>query len=292
MSSWNQAQSINEGLPSKQDILIARYTESPLVFEQQIKNLKSLNEHLGSDAVNYSAEFETALEGIINQFLQNGGMYVQSVSNDVADSIRSMFRGEEGEFSVDDIKTMAALSFENDLRNLNSEPGARSLGTFIGSQINMIGMAHESGKLSSTALESVITTFNSLVENWLNRHESRLSFIINDPNSSNKIEYETPDKDDVMKAINDMFNAMRENRFNKNLNTATINILIELHNASVASRLAYIETNDENKKQFIDKDYEKDRFVGFITSSRQFSEFISQTPSKVNYNPLSMDTFA
>ena len=150
-------------------------------------------------------------------------------------------------------------------------------------------MAHESGKLSINALESVITTFNSLIENWLYRHESRFNFIYNNPNNLNKVEYSNPDKDDVLIAINDIFNEMRENRFNKDLNSATVNILIELHNASVATRLTFVEINDENKKQFINEDDGKDRFLGLITANHQFMEFISLTPSKVNNSPLYMD---
>jgi hypothetical protein len=270
------------------DIVIAFKTDSPLVFEQQVNNLRKLYEHLGDNAVSYTAEFETALQGIIDEFVNKGGMYIQSDSGGVADSIRAMFRGEEGKYTAQDLKTMAALYFEDNLKR-TSNPVESTLGTFMASQISMIGAAFESGNLSEAAFETVVSKFTSMVDLFTERRNHMFNLLRNDPNSSNEFEYKPLNRDEIMDSMNELFNSMREGRFNSNFSSAIMNMFIKLHNSSFEIRFAYAEPNEDNKKLFIDKDKDDDitRFENLISSgSSHFSEFLNQTQLAVNNNPL------
>jgi hypothetical protein len=277
------------------DIALAFKTDSPLIFEQQVNNLRRLYEHLGDNAINYTAEFETALQGIIDEFVSKGGMYIQSDREGVADSIRAMFRGEEGKYTAQDLKTMAALAFEDDLRRFNNRlenPHSSTFGTFVASQMNMIGAAFESGKLSEAAFETVVSKLTSTVDFITGRLNHLFNLMRNDPNSSREFDYSPLDRDNIMDSINEVFNSMREGRFDRNLSSAMLGIFINLHNATLMLRFAYAEPNEDNNRQFINRDREDDiiRFENMISSgSQHFADFLNGTELAVNNKPLFVD---
>ena len=269
-----------KGLPCPIAISIAKTLSSPFVFEQQVNNLKTLYEHLGDDAANYTDLFDAALQGVIAEFIHKGGRFIGPDKDGVvADSMRAMFRGEEGTYTADDLKTMAALSFELDTRyHTGDDRSVFSAGVFPGYQALMIANARNAGKLSDAAFQTVTTHFIKNQEYIYMLAEYNLNQLRNNPKSSKQFDYIMPSLDDLKKALNAMLNYKPDDDPNQSLRFA-FSVLAQLHNTSLQMRYAYLADSMENlhKIPFIRNDDDRKAFESSITSgNRHFTEFLNK----------------
>lgn len=258
---------------------------SPLNFEQQINNLITLREHLGENADNYTAEFEKAVDSVIDHFLSRSGMYVNADSQGVADSIRAMFNGTDGKYTADDLKTMAVLSFER--HSADARDSEIVVGMHLGLDALSIEMARKSGKLSDAAYATVKDSFAAHTEETIRNMNSYLEWAKKDAFMPKDVTYTPVRPDLVYKSIEVMLGALEDADFNRGLREA-IKTLENTHNA-------------QRDNQFLSKGIVDQRFsFSFMSSNDRerhgdnmdiksgfFVEYLNRPEWAIKGNPFS-----
>lgn len=279
MSGTEDAKRANN-IALKQDI-----EPSPLNFEQQVNNLKTLYEHLGDIASAYTIDFDKALNGIINQFLSRGGMYVTADKEGVAESIYAIFNGTDGKYTVDDLKTMAVLSFERETLVGSYSSGEFQMGASLGYEAIHIEMAYKAGKLSDEAYTTVQNAFNSHVDDMIKKMDEYILHIKTDPFGIKNVTHSPVRPDLVYKSIDVMLGTLENDEFNQGLREA-LKTLNNMHNAMRESQLLDKGINDARyNAQFmgvIDRIKIGDRLQ---ISSNSFTDYLNHPEWAIKGNP-------
>jgi hypothetical protein len=270
----------------KQDIT----TNSPLDFMQKINNLRSLFEHLGDNAVNYTTQFENALGGIIDDLLDRGGMYVNADREGVADSIRAMWSGTEGKYTADDLTTMAVLAFEAHAGAANGSGSEIQVGRALGFEALNIEMARRAGKLSDVAYETVKDAFAKRVDEITKLIDEYSDKAKNDPFGPKGVAYSPARPELVYKSIEVMLGALDNTDFNQGLREA-IETLENMHNAQRDNQLlSNGEADWRFNMPFISP---RERVMAgdlMPIQSRYFAEFLGKPEWAINGNPFSFNS--
>ena len=263
--------------------LVKMNSPSPFDFEQKVNNLKSLYEHLGDTAINYSSDFENALNGLIDDFVSKGGFYVNADKEGVADSIRSMFNGTEGKYTVDDLKTMAVLSFER--IGAPESDNELQVGMKLGLDALSIEMARNAGKLSDAAYATVKDAFNTYVDDVIKQMNSYIEQAKNDPFMSKEVAYSPVRPELVYKAIDVMLGALENADYNQGLREA-IKTLESMHNSQRDSQQENGKVDHRFSGQFTnpmtrvsDGDY-------LQITSKSLTDYLNRPEWSVNGNPF------
>ena len=258
---------------------------SPLNFEQLVNNLKTLSEHLGDVANDYTVDFNKALDGIIEQFLSRGGMYVNADKEGVSESIYAMFNGTDGKYTVDDLKTMAVLSFERERLVGSYSSGEFQMGASLGYEAIQIEMAYRAGKLSDEAYATVKSTFGSHVEDMIKKMDDYINNIKSDPFGMKNVTHSPVRPELVYKSIDIMLGALKKADFNQGLREA-IKTLDNMHNAMRESQLLDKGINDARyNAQFmgnVDRIKNGDRLQ---LSSNSFTDYLNRPEWAISGNP-------
>jgi hypothetical protein len=264
-------------------------TNSPLDFMQKIDNLRSLFEHLGDSALNYSSQFESALKGIIDDIISAGGRYVSADKEGVADSIQAMFNGDEGKYSADDLKTMMALSFESMINTFPPGASEHTLGAMLGYNAVMIEMARSAGRLSDAAYATVKTAFNTHVDDLIKQMDEYLDWQKNDPWSPKDVTYSPAHPEIVKEAIELMIKTLDGSDFNQSLRT-TLRLLEGKHNAQRENQLSNGALDQRYNTLFFITVNERTSFSDAAQiSSRFFSEFLNKPEWTINSGLFSVN---
>lgn len=209
---------------------------SPLNFELQLNNLRSLYESLGSEASKYDTEFDAALDEVINRLFTEGGVYVSADKAGVSDSIRSIFRGEQGKYNIDDIKAMVVLSEQRLIGEHINDPNELVLGALLGYEASAIVALHSSGKLSDNAFNTVWKEFNSFVDDVIRRASEYENHAKKDP-FRNKNLYHSPISGQMVReAISVMLDASKSGDYNTEIRKAfdTLDEIYKRHSIAQA----------------------------------------------------------
>ena len=264
-------------------------TDSPLDFAQRVDNLRSLFEHLGDDAVNYTKQFESALNGIIDDFLSRGGIYVGANSEGVADSIRAMFNGTEGRYTADDLKTMAVLSFESVAGGITDSEV--QVGMRLGMDALAIQMARNAGRLSDAAYQTVTNAFTANADDLIKQMNNHLDSARSDRFMPRDVSYTPVRAELVNRAIDVMLGVLDSADFNQGLREA-LSTLENMHNA---------QREHPHENDMIDQRFNMQFMTGaervavsdsMQISSQFFTEFLGRSEWTVNGNPFSLSVSA
>jgi hypothetical protein len=254
---------------------LAPSTNSPLNFETKVNNLKSLFEHLGDNALNYTAEFESALNGIIDDFLSTGGRYVTADKEGVAESIRAMFNGEEGKYSADDLKIMAVLSFESVVTSYPTGASEFKLGALLGFDALSIQMARNAGRLSDAAYATVKDAFNAHASELIKQMDEYLEWAKNDPFMPKDVTYSSARPELVQKAIDFMLGALNGDDFNQGIRAA-LRTLEDMYNAQRESQLENVSVDQRFNLLFFSRSTRTSLGDAIEISSRFLSEYLNR----------------
>ena len=272
------------------DFEIIEPPNSVLGFEARINNLKNLYEYLGDTAIEHKNMFDFAVQDIIDGFLHRGGMYVNADKEGVADSIRAMFDGSDGKYSLDDLKTMAVLSFER-----LSFPGGEGrsefqVGADFGYHALQIEMARNAGKLSDAAYETVKDAFDKSVEDYITQLNKYQESAKADAFSPKHVNYSPVRPELVYKSIDIMLGALEKDDFNQGFREA-LKTLEDMH---TTQRDISLMGNGKAEARFSmtfagNSERERTRTVDALQiSSRYFTEYINRPEWQLNGNPFSI----
>ena len=283
------APSFSEVLFKDNDALSAISPNSPLDFVAKVSNLKNLYEHLGDKAASYNAEFGAALQGVIDEFIEKGGIYVQADKIGIADSIRAMFSGEEGKYTADDLRTMAVLDIETMAGHYMAGDSEHALGARLGFDALKIEMARNAGKLSDSAYSTVKGAFNARVEELVKEMDKALNSQKSDPFMPKDVGYSPARPESVSKAIDFMLSALDSNDFNQGFRAA-LRGLEHMHNAQRESQLENGSLDQRYNIQFFGGKQDRTLMNDSIQiSSRFFAEYLSQPQWAISGNVFSVD---
>jgi len=264
-------------------------TNSPLDFMQKINNLKSLFEHLGDNAINYTTQFENALNGIIDDFLDRGGMFVNADREGVADSIRAMFSGTEGKYTEDDLTTIAVLAFESVGGGVTDSEV--QLGMRLGFDALAIEMARREGRLSDAAYETVKSTFAAHVDDLIRQMNTYLDTAKADSTMPRNVTYSPVRPDQIEKTINIMLGALDHADFNQGLREAAKQ-LENMHNTQRESQLENGMADQRFNVPFMSQN-ERITFGDVVQINSQFfTEFLNRPEWTISGNPFSISVSA
>ena len=258
---------------------------SPLNFEQKVNNLKNLYEHLGDAAINYSTDFEKALNGIIDEFVSKGGFYVSTDKEGVADSIRAMFSGMEGKYTVDDLKTMAVLSFER-VGAMESDSEIQT-GMRLGFDALSIEIARNAGKLSDAAYATVKDAFAAYVDDVIKQMNSYIEHAKNDPYMPKGVAYSPVRPEMVYKAIDIMLRALENADYNQGLREA-IKTLESMHNSQRDSQQVNGNVDQRFNMLFTNPMTRISDGDLLQISSKSFADYLNRPEWSINGNPFSV----
>lgn len=260
---------------------------SALKFEQQLSNLQSLYKSLGADASKYDDKFSAALDKITEQLFDNryehSGMYINADKEGVASSIKAAFNGEEGKYSVDDIKSMIILDYESMSKSPKSDSEFQ-LGTMLGFDAAAITAMQKSGKLSESAAATVWNTFNKRVDDMIAQANKNIESAKNDPFMPKGLSYSPINKELIYDSINAMIDAAMADNFAAGLRNA-LSMIAETRDAHIASQKESSGTYDQRYVGDIvnkNSNYSQDKAFYFNRDVEVRSEYLSRymsTPS-------------
>jgi len=275
------------------DLDLVNPPNSPLGFEAKVNNLKNLYKYLGETGVESRDVFEKAIGGIIDDFITKGGMYVSADKEGVADSIRAIFDGEEGKYTIDDLKTMAVLSYERTGLGVGDSGSEFQIGASFGLGAIQIEMARDAGKLSDAAYETVKNAFNEQVEDFIKQMEQYQEKAKTDPFGPKNVTYSPIRPELVYKSIDIMLGALEKDDFNQGIREA-FKTLEDMHNAQRDAQLEDGKKADARfTLQFSGSLDDKARVSDNLNvSSRFFAEFLNRPEWTINGNPFSVSLSA
>jgi hypothetical protein len=260
-----------------QDLALMQTASSPLSFEAKLGNLKNLIEHLGDSAANYTDIFDAALQGIVDEFIDRGGVFVQADKDGVAESIRAIFNGAEGKYTANDLKTMAVLAFETSVGGAySSGDSEHALGTILGFDALKIEMARNAGMLSDAAYSTVKDVFNAHVDELIKQMNDYLSWANNDAFMPKDVNYSPARPEVVWKTIDFMLKALDGNDFNQSIR-ATLRGLEDMHNAQRESQIQSGSLDQRYNMRFLGSEFDRTLIGDSIQiSSRFFADFLNR----------------
>jgi len=275
------------------DLDLVNPPNSALGFEAKVDNLKNLYEHLGESAVENRDVFDKALSGIIDDFIAKGGMYVSADKEGVADSIHAIFNGEEGKYTLDDLKTMAVLSFERVGLGVGDSGSEYQIGASFGLGAIQIEMARDAGKLSDAAYETVKDAFNKQIEDFIKQMEQYQEKAKTDSFGPKNVTYSPIRPELVYKSIDIMLDALKSDDFNQGIREA-FKTLEDLHNAQRDNQLEDGKKADARfTVQFLGSYDDRARIGDNLNvSSQYFSEYLNRPEWTINGNPFSVSVTA
>lgn len=233
-----------------------------LDYEKELSGLQELYKSYGTDAWQHESEINAALEKIISKLLADGGAYINKDKTGVADSIRSIFRGEESKYSLKDISALAMLSeqrlIDEDMQGANEFV----LGASLGYENAAIEALRLSGQLGDEAYRTAKNALGSqfakiLHADMARRYEAR---------TNGKPEPYPPFDPNIVNDVRRMVvNAAQSGDFNAGIRTAFAQIE-ELYKDHLATIIENMPEKDEESGEdvTIDKRFERESFYDYF----------------------------
>gem|GEM_PF-5324193 len=258
---------------------------SPLELEDSINTLKNIYNKLGEDAAKVSDRLDEALQFIIDDFTNKGGVYVQADKDGIADSIRAILNGQEGKYSIDDMKTMAVLSFERLATGYKGSYSEHSIGALLGYDALSIEMARSSGKLSDAAYKTVQDAFNANANDYIKKMNEYLDWAKNDRYMPKNVAYSPARPESIQKAIDVMLAALDSKDFNQGLRFA-LRTLEDMHNAQRDNNVV----DHRYHMPFLGGNMDKPTLsITMQFGSKYFAEYLGKPEWAVSGNVFSVD---
>jgi hypothetical protein len=271
------------------DLELMQAPNSPLAFEIQLNNLSTLYDYLGDTAAQQKDVFDSAVQVIIDDFISKGGAFINADKEGVADSIHAFFNGEEGKYTLDDLKTMVVLSFENVGLYGGDSSSEHQVGASFGYQALNIEMAFRAGKLSDAAYATVKDMFATQVDDYIKLMDRYQTIAKTDPFGPKGVTYSPIRPDLVYKSIDIMLGALDNDDFNQGLREA-LRTLENMHTAQRDSQLEEKGEADQRLSLLFAGSLDARIRTGdnIQVSSRFFTEYLNRPEWTISGNPFSV----
>lgn len=260
---------------------------SPLKFEQQLENLQSLYNSLGEDASKYDDKFNAALDkiiaGLFDNRYQHSGIYINADKEGVTNSVKAAFYGEDGKYSVDDIKSMIILDYESMSKSPRSD-SEYHLGAMLGFDAATITAMQKNGKLSDNAAATVWEAFNKHVDDVIAQANRNIESAKKDPYMPKTRSYSPINKELVYDSIKTMITVANADNFATGLRNA-LQSLSEMRDAHIASQQEASGTYDQRYVGdiFMLSEYNHERAFYFNRDVEVRSNYLSQYMSSPSF---------
>jgi hypothetical protein len=205
---------------SKNKDLHENLSYSPMYFQKQVDNLRSLYLSYGDGAKEHEAVFTDALNRIADQLIQTGGRYISADPNGIRESLSAMLHGEEGKYSREDMTSMLIASHHSSVASVGQVDNEYRLGMELGYSAVVITALKRNGKLSENAYRTMWDRFEKYVQERMEAVNKRIKQAEMEPYSSKKYTYTPLNNKLVQEAIGYMLRSLDQKDFNTGIRQA------------------------------------------------------------------------